>query len=93
MLALFEPDATLEDPVGSEIHRGEQEIEAFYAETHARNGTMAIERVGAALFGGVELAAHVRASLDAPGSPPAMDVIYVITLSEGGRIRSLRAWY
>lgn len=93
VLALFEPDAVVEDPVGAPAYHGIEAIERFYAETHARNGTLAIERVGDSLFGGGELAVHVRASLDAPGSPPAMDVIYVIELAESGRMRSLRAWY
>lgn len=93
VLALFEPDAVVEDPVGAPAYHGIEAIEGFYAETHARNGTLSIERVGGSLFGGGEFAVHVRASLDAPGSPPAMDVIYVIELADSGRIRSLRAWY
>lgn len=93
VMALFAPDATVEDPVGAPAHVGHEAIEAFYAETHARNGTMRIERVGALLVGGDELAVHVRAELDAAGAPPGMDVIYVITVDEAGRIHSLRAWY
>lgn len=83
----------MEDPVGSPVHAGLEAIRAFYAGTHARNGTLRIERVGPALFGGEELAVHVRAAIERPGSPPAMDVIYVLGLSEAGHIRSLRAWY
>ena len=93
VLALFAEDARVEDPVGAPPHEGRAAIEAFYAGTHARNGTMRIERVGALLVGGGELAAHVRAELDAEGSPPAMDVIYVMRVGEDERIRSLRAWY
>lgn len=93
VMSLFAPDATVEDPVGSPVHVGLDSIEAFYAATHARNGTMRIERVGRLLVGGDELVVHVRAELDAPGAPPAMDVIYVITVDGAGRIRSLRAWY
>jgi hypothetical protein len=54
---------------------------------------MTIDRVGPALLGGDEIAAHVRAGLDKPGSPPAMDVIYTIRVGSDGRIASLRAWY
>ena len=49
--------------------------------------------VGPVLRGGAELAAHVRAKLDKPGSPPAMDVIYVVRLGDSGRIAALRAWF
>jgi hypothetical protein len=68
-------------------------IRAFYSATQARNGTLTIERVGPILVGGEELAAHVRAGLDKPKSPPPMDVIYTIRVTEAGRIASLRAWY
>ena len=93
VMALFAADAVVEDPVGSPVHEGFEAIEAFYARTHERNGTMRIERVGALLVGGDELTAHVRAVLDAPGAPPAMDVIYVIRVDAEGQILSLRAWY
>ncbi|MCR9094291.1 MAG: nuclear transport factor 2 family protein [bacterium] len=93
VLALFAPDATVEDPVGAPGYVGLDAIEGFYSGTQARNGPMTIERAGALLVGGDELAVHVRAELEAAGAPPAMDVIYVIAVDEAGRIRSLRAWY
>ena len=93
VLELFAPEALVEDPVGSPVHRGLDAIRTFYSETHRRNGPMTIDRVGPALLGGDEIAAHVRAELDKPGSPPAMEVIYTIRLGPDGRIASLRAWY
>jgi steroid delta-isomerase len=93
VMALFEADAWVEDPVGSPIHRGLDAIRTFYRGTHRANGPMTIERVGPVLCGGAELAVHVRAKLDRPGSPPAMDVIYVIRLGDSGRIAALRAWF
>ncbi len=93
VLALFESDAVVEDPVGSPVHQGLAAIRAFYAMTHETNGPLSIERVGPVLIGGDELVAHVRAALERPGSPPAMDVIYVVRVSPAGSIASLRAWY
>ena len=93
VLELFESDARVEDPVGSPVHDGISSIRAFYTATHRANGTMTIERVGPALVGDREIAVHVRAGLHKPGSPPPMDVIYVIRLAPTGRIESLRAWY
>jgi len=93
VVALFEEDAVVEDPVGSPAYVGRAAVRGFYAATHAANGPMRIERVGPILLGGDELSWHVRAALEAPGSPPAMDVIYVVRLSAEGRIASLRAWY
>ena len=93
VIALFEADARVEDPVGSPVHDGLDAIRTFYRGTHAANGPMTIERVGPALYGGDEIAVHVRAQLDKPGSPPAMDVIYVVRLGPSGRIALLRAWF
>ncbi len=93
VLRLFDPSAIVEDPVGSTVHRGADAYRAFYAGTQSRNGPLEIERIGPVLFGGGELAAHVRAGITRPGSPPPMDVIYVFKLSSEGRILSLRAWY
>ena len=93
VMALFEADARVEDPVGSPIHVGLEAIRTFYRATHRANGPITIERVGPVLSGGAEIAVHVRAQLDKPGSPPAMDVIYVVRLGESGRIAELRAWF
>jgi len=93
VIRLFEEDATVEDPVGSPIHEGIEAVRAFYGATHANNGPMTIERIGSVLVGGDEIAVHIRAGLDKPGSPPAMDVIYVIRIGASGRIASLRAWF
>ena len=93
VIALFEEEAWVEDPVDSPIHRGIEAIRDFYRTTHRNNGPMKIERVGPALTRGREIVCHVRAALDKIGSPPAMDVIYVIRLGRSGRIESLRAWF
>ena len=93
VVALFEPDAIVEDPVGTTPHRGREAIRAFYAGTQARNGALSIERVGPMLLGGDELAVHVRAGLLREGAPPPMDVMYTIKVSPAGRIAELRAWY
>lgn len=93
VLGLFEAEACVEDPVGSPVHRGLPAIRAFYAATHRANGPISIERVGPLLVAGDECALHVRAALEAKGSPPAMDVIYVIRIGPSGRIASLRAWF
>ena len=93
VIALFEEGATVEDPVGSEIHAGLSAVRAFYAKTHASNGRMSIERIGPILVGGNEVALHVRAGLDKPGSPKPMDVIYTIRFGATGGISSLRVWF
>ena len=93
VLELFSSSAVVEDPVGTPVWTGLEAIRSFYSGTYLRNGRMRVEPVGPVLVGGFELVAHVRAALDAPGSPPAMDVIYVIRFAADGKIESLRAWY
>ena len=93
VLRLFDEDAFVEDPVGAEVHRGEAARRAFYSGTQTRNGPLEFERVGPSLFGRSELTAHVLAGITRPGSPPPMDVIYVLEFSPAGKIASLRAWY
>ena len=93
VLALFAEDAVVEDPVGSPPRVGRADIEPFYRSLHEANRDLRIERVGPTLVGGDQIAAHVRASLGLPGSPPPMDVIYVLRLGASGKISRLRAFY
>jgi len=93
VLALFAEEAVVEDPVGSPVHQGRAEIAGFYRETHARNGPLAIDRIGRVLVCGAEIALHVRARLARDAEGPGMDVIYVVRLDEEGRIESLRAYF
>ena len=93
VLALFAEDATLEDPVGSPIHRGLAAIRAFYRDSHRTNGRLEIERTGAILVCGSELATHVRARFESPADSPTLAVIYTLRLDDSGRICELRAYF
>lgn len=93
VVALFAPDAWLEDPVGAPRVAGRDAIRGFYRDTHARNGRLVFERQGPVLVGGRELACHVRARLARDPTGTGMDVIYVITVDASGRIGSLRAFF
>jgi steroid Delta-isomerase len=95
VLSLFTEDATVEDPVGAPVLRGRSAIREFYRATHARNGPLVFERIGRTLVGGDEVVLHVRARLarDGDGDGAGMDVIYLIRVDDGGRIRSLRAFF
>ncbi len=93
VVALFDDDATLEDPVGAPILRGRAAIRDFYRATHARNGPLVFEHIGPVLVGGDELAFHVRARLARDGASPGMDVVYTLRVDGDGRIRALRAYF
>lgn len=90
--ALYADDATVEDPVGSEVKQGREAITAFYR--------MAVE-TGARL----SLAAPVRAShsnaaamafdvhLTMPEGQSVIRVIDVMTFDEAGRFQSMQAYW
>ncbi len=93
VLSLFAEDAVVEDPVGAPVRRGRSEILEFYRETHARNGRLVFERIGRVLVAGDEVVLHVRARLARDVDGAGMDVIYLLAVDRGGRIRSLRAFF
>nr|WP_238388226.1 nuclear transport factor 2 family protein [Sinimarinibacterium sp. NLF-5-8] len=89
---LYADDATVEDPVGSEVKRGKAAIAAFYK--------MAVD-TGAKL----ELAAPVRAShgnaaamafnvhLNMPEGKARIQVIDVMTFTPDGKFASMQAYW
>lgn len=93
VMALFARDAQLEDPVGAAPLCGSEAIRAFFRATHARNGRLALERVGPMLEGGDEVAAHVRARLLRVAGTDAVDVIYTLRVDRDGHIALLRAHF
>ena len=87
--ALFAPNATLEDPVGSTVLRGAEEISAFYAramQTGARLTLAGPVRVcaNAAAFG---FTVHVAAA------GVQIDVIDVFRFDETGLIVQMQAFW
>ncbi len=93
VLSVFSENATLEDPVGAPIRQGLEAIRNFYRGAHERNGRLAIERIGAVLACGDEVAAHVQVRPENPGDAGKVDVIYTLRLDKAGRIASLRAYF
>ncbi len=93
VLALFNDDAWIEDPVGDPVRRGRAVIRGFYSDAHARNGRLVFERIGPVLVRGDEIAVHVRACLERDDAGPGMDVIYTLRVDGEGRIRGLRAYF
>jgi steroid delta-isomerase len=92
IIALFAPDAWIEDPVGSPPKRGRDEIAAFY-----RASVQRVRRI--------ELAAPVRGShgdaaamafvvhLDYGGRPCEIAVIDVMRFDRRGRVTSMQAYW
>lgn len=91
VLAMFAPDATVEDPVGSEVKRGRDEIHAFYAsfEAMTKRTELVLLRTcaGEAAFH-FQIATEVSADLTATMAP-----VEVMTFDDEGLITSMRAWW
>ena len=90
---LFCDDAVLEDPAGSEPHVGRASIRAFFAASHRENGRLAVERLSPVIGAGAEAALHIRAATETADYAFSVDVIYLVSLADDGRIASLRAFF
>jgi len=91
-LALFADDATMEDPVGSPIKHGREEIGAFYDQGHASADSVELRPVGPAIVIGdqASFAFEVRPVLG--GTALVMPAIDVMTFDDDARITSQRAF-
>jgi steroid delta-isomerase len=87
---LYADDATVEDPVGSEVHIGHQAIRGFY-DSLPSNGAQADVVTLRAL--GNEAAFHWTLTLDFGGSGMRIDIISVMTFNDDGKIASMKAYW
>jgi steroid delta-isomerase len=90
VLALYTADATLEDPIGSDVRRGHDAIREFYAAFQdAPKETELVElRVG-----GNEAAFLWRLIVDAGNSRTLISPISHMTFDEDAKITSMRAFW
>ncbi|NLU83267.1 nuclear transport factor 2 family protein [Rhodococcus sp. HNM0569] len=88
--ALYAPDATLEDPVGSEPRQGREAITEFY-------GAIANAKVTYELFtlraAGNSAAFHFRIATEAGGRTFVVEPIETMTFDADGLITSMRAYW
>jgi steroid delta-isomerase len=91
-LELFADDAIVEDPVGSEPHRGIEAIRRFRDSVIATMDSFdyQIERC---YVGGDEAALVVTFSLSAGGSTLVMDLVNIYRANAEGKIASLRSFW
>jgi steroid delta-isomerase len=88
--ALYADDATVEDPVGGEVHIGRQAIRGFYT---AIENVKAQAEVLTLRALGHEAAFHWTLSLDFGGSGMRIDIISVMTFDGEGKIASMKAYW
>ena len=87
---LYADDASIEDPIGSELHRGRDAVRAFY---QASAGTIVMKRTGPVRVAGSEAATPLVVLIGPEGQQQALDIVSVIAFDAAGRITSMRAFW
>ncbi|WP_232678620.1 nuclear transport factor 2 family protein [Nocardioides sp. R-C-SC26] len=88
--ALFAPDATLEDPVGSEVRSGIEAISAFYETVAPLEATTELLTVRAC---GGEATFHFRMITKAGDANLTLEPMEHMVFDDEGRIQAMRAWW
>jgi len=90
IVELYADDATVEDPVGGEVHIGRQAIHGFYAavDTAERECELVTLRVS-----GDEAAFQFRLTLAVGGHRMRIEPIDVMAFDEHGKITSMKAYW
>ena len=90
LAALYTPDATVEDPVGSGVRRGHDAIRKLYSRFENLDRTA--ELVSLQVIGN-EAAFLARLTVTTEGSHTRIDGIDVMTFDDDARITSMRAFW
>ena len=88
--SLYADDATVEDPVGGEVHIGRQAIRGFYGaieNVKAQTDVLTLRALGN------EAAFHWTLSLDFGGNGTRIDIISTMTFDEDSKISSMKAYW
>jgi steroid delta-isomerase len=91
IVELYADDATLEDPVGSEVHIGRAAIRGFYTNilnVNAKADVLTLRALGQ------EVAFHWVLTVDfGEGKGMRVDIISVMTFNDDGKIASMKAYW
>jgi len=90
VLTLYAADATIEDPVGSDLRRGQDAIHEFYA--GFQDAKIATE-LAELRIAGTEAAFLWHLTLDAGDSRSRLSPISTMTFDEDAKITSMRAFW
>ena len=88
---LYATDATVEDPVGGEVHIGRQSIRGFYSNVPGTNNETEVVTLRAL---GNEVAFFWRLIADlGEGGKMSIEIISVMTFDDDGKIASMKAYW
>lgn len=89
--ALFAKDATVEDPVGTPIKHGHDEILAFYSGAMASGAKLTL--LGEPRYAADYVAFTFTVSLEWQGQKTVIEVIDTFKLNDDGKITEMRAYW
>lgn len=92
-LALFTDDGTVEDPVGTDVHRGPEAISAFWDGVRALSPVIELVPTGPVRVAGDEAAFPMQAVSTMGDDKVVVDIIDVFVFADDGRISSMRAFW
>jgi steroid delta-isomerase len=88
---LYATDATIEDPVGGEVHIGRQAIHGFYSSVPGTNNQTEVVTLRAL---GNEAAFHWTLTVDlGNGGRMRIDIISTMRFDDEGKIASMKAYW
>ena len=91
ILALYDEDGTVEDPVGSEPKRGMDAIREFYQSSVALG--VSAEMLGPVRCAASAVAFPFRVTVPMGNSKTTIDVIDVFEFTEAGKVKSMKAYW
>ena len=89
--ALYAADATVEDPIGSPIHKGREAVRAFYAESMKTGAKLKLE--GPVRIAGDYAVFPFSVNLNFDGGPKRIDVIDTFRFNEANEVVEMRAYW
>lgn len=90
--ALYAEDATVEDPVGTDVHRGKEAITAFYGYAVGTGAKLSLDApIRASQGNSAAMAFTVHVTHD--GHPMKFQVIDVMTFNDAYQFTSMRAFW
>lgn len=90
-VAIFAENATIEDPVGTPLKRGHDEIRAFYQASMATGARLVLDGPIRVAEGYAAFAFHVPLHLD--GKDMEIHVIDTFAFDAAGKVREMRAFF
>lgn len=89
--ALYAEDATVEDPIGSPVHKGRDAIRAFYAQSMKTGAKLTLE--GPVRIAGDYAVFPFSVHLEFGGTKVRIDVIDTFKFDADGKITEMRAFW